>query len=242
MKGQFSVKQLTKYVSYARRKCHPRMTDGAKQRLIEHYVEMRNAGMRNKTITSTPRQLESLIRLAESNSRMRLGEEVTEDDVAEAVRLMTAATLTAATNPETGEIDMDLITTGRSATDRERVEQISQVRLDTRDDCAREHHALVFFLSRHPIRVHCRAFPVLDCRDLTFLLSLMWQTLTQELMPIIDELRAEGFNARDLAIEFRERSRNQDVATEDVRAALDMLVNEGMIREGSNGSYRKMRR
>ncbi len=81
-----------------------------------------------------------------------------------------------------------------------------------------------------------------DCRDFTFLLSLMWQPLTQELMPIIDELRAEGFNARDLAVEFRERSRNQDVATEDVRAALDMLVNEGMIREGSNGSYRKMRR
>ena len=66
------------------------------------------------------------------SSRMRLGEEVTEDDVAEAVRLMTAATLTAATNPETGEIDMDLITTGRSATDRERVEQISQVRLVNR--------------------------------------------------------------------------------------------------------------
>ena len=60
---------------------------------------------------------------------MRLGEDVTEEDVAEAVRLMTAATLTAATNPETGEIDMDLITTGRSATDRERIEQISQVRL-----------------------------------------------------------------------------------------------------------------
>ena len=52
MKGQFSVKQLTKYVSYARRNCHPRMTDAAKQRLIEHYVEMRKAGMRNKTVTS----------------------------------------------------------------------------------------------------------------------------------------------------------------------------------------------
>ena len=62
---------------------------------------------------------------------MRLAEEVGEDDVAEAVRLMTAATLTAATNPETGEIDMDLITTGRSATDRERIQHIAQVRLET---------------------------------------------------------------------------------------------------------------
>ena len=61
-------------------------------------------------------------------------------------------------------------------------------------------------------------------------------------MPIIEESRAEGFNARDIAVELRERTGNQDIGTEDVRAALDMLVNEGMIREGSNGSYRKLRR
>lgn len=38
---------------------------------------------------------------------------------------MTAATLQAATNPDTGEIDMDLITTGRSAADRGRIEQLA---------------------------------------------------------------------------------------------------------------------
>jgi Fe2+ or Zn2+ uptake regulation protein len=59
---------------------------------------------------------------------------------------------------------------------------------------------------------------------------------------MIDELRAEGFNARDLAVELRERTRNPDISIEDVRSALDMLVNEGTIREGSNGSYRKIRR
>jgi len=59
---------------------------------------------------------------------------------------------------------------------------------------------------------------------------------------MIDELRAEGFNARDLAVELRERTRNPDISIEDVRSALDMLVNEGTIREGRNGSYRKIRR
>ena len=49
-----------------------------------------------------------------------------ENDVAESVRLMTAATLTAATNPETGEIDMDLITTGRSASSRTRAQQLAE--------------------------------------------------------------------------------------------------------------------
>ena len=49
---------------------------------------------------------------------MRLSPMVECTDVAEAVRLMRAATQTAATDPTTGAIDMDMITTGRSAADR----------------------------------------------------------------------------------------------------------------------------
>ena len=54
---------------------------------------MRQSGIRNKTVTATPRQLESLIRLSESLARMRLSDVVEASDVGEAVRLMTAATL-----------------------------------------------------------------------------------------------------------------------------------------------------
>ena len=42
---------------------------------------------------------------------MRLSAEVEPADVAEAVRLMKVATQSAATDPTTGTIDMDLITT-----------------------------------------------------------------------------------------------------------------------------------
>ena len=57
---------------------------------------------------------------------MHLSSVVEPANVNEAVRLMMAATMTAATNPETGEIDMDLITTGRSANDRMRLEIMAQ--------------------------------------------------------------------------------------------------------------------
>ena len=43
---------------------------------------------RMQVITATPRQLESLIRLAEAQARMRLRETVIEADVDEAMRLM----------------------------------------------------------------------------------------------------------------------------------------------------------
>lgn len=49
---------------------------------------MREKGLSNKTITATPRQLESLIRMSEAFARMRLSNEVTGDDVEEAVQLM----------------------------------------------------------------------------------------------------------------------------------------------------------
>ena len=65
-----------------------------------------------KVITATPRQLESLIRLSEAHARMRLSETVERSDVVEAIRLVKAATHTAALDPRTGTIDMDLIVTG----------------------------------------------------------------------------------------------------------------------------------
>lgn len=41
-----------------------------------------------------------------------------DSDVAEAIRLMRVATQNAATDPRTGTIDMDMITTGQGASDR----------------------------------------------------------------------------------------------------------------------------
>ena len=73
----------------------------------------------------TPRQLESLIRLSEAHARMRLSQHVEPEDVAEAVRLMKVATQSAATDPETGVIDMDLITPGRSAASRSMAEHLA---------------------------------------------------------------------------------------------------------------------
>lgn len=57
---------------------------------------------------------------------MRLGKEVTEEDVEEAMRLMKVAMQQAAWDPKTGQIDMDRIYTGVSASDRAQRQQISE--------------------------------------------------------------------------------------------------------------------
>jgi len=48
-------------------------------------------GNAKKTITATPRQLESMIRIAESLAKMRLSDTVEKRDVDEAVRLIKTA-------------------------------------------------------------------------------------------------------------------------------------------------------
>jgi DNA replication licensing factor MCM4 len=75
---------------------------------------MRKLGLRGgkKVITATPRQLESLIRLSEAHAKLHLRAEVGVDDVREAIRLVKVATQQAATDPKTGTIDMNLLTTG----------------------------------------------------------------------------------------------------------------------------------
>lgn len=82
---------------------------------------MRNMGNSKKTITATPRQLESMIRISEAIAKMRLATEVEKKDVEEAVRLIKHAMQQSATNPTTGEIDMGLLTTGFTASSSTKV-------------------------------------------------------------------------------------------------------------------------
>ena len=88
------------------------------------YLNMRKAGNNKKTITATPRQLESLIRISEAFAKMRLSIEVNESDVDRAIELIKVAMQHAATDPMTGVIDMDAILIGRTAKSRDRVQRL----------------------------------------------------------------------------------------------------------------------
>lgn len=116
---------MAKYISYARMHCNPKIPDEVVDVLVREYGRMRSMGNNKKTITATPRQLESLIRIAESLAKMRLSDIVTKGDVEEAVRLIKQAMQQSATDPKTGEIDMDIIATGVSATTTKKVKDVA---------------------------------------------------------------------------------------------------------------------
>lgn len=119
------MEQLKDYIAYARMRCQPEITESAAEDLVAGYLQMRRNGVSKKTITATPRQLESLVRLSEALARMRLSPTVERGDVAEALRLIKVAMQQAATDPTTGAIDMDAIYTGITASDRRAADQLS---------------------------------------------------------------------------------------------------------------------
>ena len=98
---------------------------------------MRNLGSSiqasDRRITATTRQLESMIRLAEAHAKMRLSPIVTEDDVAEAVRLIRSAIKASATDARTGLIDMGLLSEGGGVGERRRKEDLKRAVLEVID-------------------------------------------------------------------------------------------------------------
>eukprot|EP00494_Astrolonche_serrata_P025297 UN25558 len=125
-KDFIDAKTFQEYIAFSREKYHPSLSDDAAKELVKAYTDMRNVGRNRgrKTISATPRNLESLIRLSEAMARMHHCKTVTTDHVKEVVRLTAIATQQAATDPRTGEIDMGIITTGESDNERQKFQTI----------------------------------------------------------------------------------------------------------------------
>ncbi|XP_018653176.1 putative dna replication licensing factor MCM4 [Schistosoma mansoni] len=118
-------KLLKDYIAYAKMKYFPKLTEEAGEYLVREYVEMRKLGSGRGQISAYPRQLESLVRLAEAHARLRLSNHVTADDCREARRLQREALKQAAIDPLTGTIDINILTTGISSSVRKRREEMA---------------------------------------------------------------------------------------------------------------------
>lgn len=81
--------------------------------VFKAYVDMRKIGSGRGMVSAYPRQLESLIRLAEAHAKVRFSEKVETIDVEEAKRLHREALKQSATDPRTGFVDISILTTGK---------------------------------------------------------------------------------------------------------------------------------
>ncbi|HKZ41373.1 MAG TPA: minichromosome maintenance protein MCM, partial [Candidatus Hodarchaeales archaeon] len=82
---------LRKYIEYARRNIHPKLSQEATDRLMNYYLELRGQSVKREdkfpTISITPRQLEGLVRIAEARAKMALRDTVTRADAERSIHL-----------------------------------------------------------------------------------------------------------------------------------------------------------
>ncbi len=132
--------QLRKYVAYAQRNIRPDLTEEAADAIQDFYINMRSkgGGEDGGSVPITARQLEALIRIAEASARAELRPEVVEKDAKRAIDILRYCLEQVGVDPETGEFDVDMIESGVSSSQRNRLQSIKQIieKLAEDDDAA----------------------------------------------------------------------------------------------------------
>nr|WP_304048509.1 minichromosome maintenance protein MCM [Methanobrevibacter gottschalkii] len=118
---------LRKYIAYARKNVNPRLTEDANNVLKEFYVSTRNSNPEEQgAVPITARQLEAIIRLSEASAKIKLKETVEREDAEKAVRLQMACLKEVGVDPETGEIDSDIVSGGTPKSDRDKIKLVTE--------------------------------------------------------------------------------------------------------------------
>lgn len=116
-----------KYVAYARQNIKPVLTDKSTKKILDYYIELRDMGRKSNSFTATPRQLEGLIRLSEASAKIRLKDIIEESDAERAIKIFKTSLEQTALDAETGKIDIDILTTGQSHSERTLIKNVLQL-------------------------------------------------------------------------------------------------------------------
>lgn len=119
---------LRAYIAHAKT-ITPVITDETKQMIREQYLTLRQAGGDGETgpVAVTPRMTEALIRLSEASARIRLSDEISIEDAKRAAKIHQEYLEDVGIDPETGEYDADVIETGTSQSQRDRIRNIKGI-------------------------------------------------------------------------------------------------------------------
>ena len=127
-----------KYVAYAKRTCFPRLSDAARESLIDYYLRLRGlASESTKPVPVTARQLEALVRLAEASARIRLSSDIELADAERVVNIVDTCLRQIAYDAKTGTFDIDKVVTGISKGKRDLIRTIKEVIRQLADESGR---------------------------------------------------------------------------------------------------------
>jgi replicative DNA helicase Mcm len=128
VKPDIDPELMRKYVAYSRRHIYPIMEEAAREHLVKFYMDLRKMGEgKDSPVPITARQLEALVRLAEARARVRLSNVATLDDAKKTTRIVYACLKQVGVDPDTGALDVDVIASGTSKSQRDKIKVIREI-------------------------------------------------------------------------------------------------------------------
>ncbi len=128
---EVQVDLMRKYIAYVHQNIFPKLSPGAIEEIKEFYVGLRNSATSSgegiKPIPISARQLEALIRLAEGSARVRLSNQVTKKDARSAIKILKFCMMQVGFDYETGQFDIDRVSTGVPASTRNKILVIKEI-------------------------------------------------------------------------------------------------------------------
>jgi replicative DNA helicase Mcm len=110
------------------------MEDEAREHLVNYYLDLRKMGeTKESPVPVTARQLEALVRLAEASARIRLSNKITIEDAKRTTRISMACMKQVGVDPTTGAFDVDVIATGTSKSQRDKIHVLMDIIRDVGD-------------------------------------------------------------------------------------------------------------
>ncbi|MBY6293834.1 AAA domain-containing protein [Nanohaloarchaea archaeon H01] len=137
--AEIDQETLRKYVAYAQN-LRPDLTQEAADKIQDFYISMRSRGSdeENGNVPITARQLEALVRISEASARAELSDKVTETDAERAIDILKYSLEQVGVDPETGEFDADIIESGVSSSQRNRLQSVKRIIDDLAGDSEAE--------------------------------------------------------------------------------------------------------
>jgi replicative DNA helicase Mcm len=118
------------YISRAREVVPTVENERVEEKVVAAYTNLRQQGDGDKDSNPVPvtaRIQAGILRLAASSARARLSETIDMEDVERSIKLIRQSLEDVGIDPETGEFDADLVETGTSMSQRERMKSIKRV-------------------------------------------------------------------------------------------------------------------
>jgi replicative DNA helicase Mcm len=132
---EIEAELLRKYIAHAKRSCYPTMTEEAKQLIEDFYVDLRAKGAdEDAPVPVTARKLEAMVRLSEASARVRLSDTVEREDADRATDIVESCLKDIGVDPETGQFDADVVETGTSKSQRDRIKNIKGLIADIEEE------------------------------------------------------------------------------------------------------------